>query len=472
MPRQCRILLIGGSGKRAEAAVFPSVLAMRDLDPEFEIRITAICDPLDPWSRLDHPQLRRVLELDRPEWIAATGEPGADCDALDHFLQTQAIDLAILSSGPTTHLAYSRWAVRRGIPVICDKPPHVVSGAASDSLAAAQILPEYDAFLAEFAARRREISGLGGAVTLSRRAWPPVRNLFSLGKTAQQLFGQGITQFHVILNNGIHRFPEELADPGAHGFLSGVGLLTHSAYHYIDLAAALLEQFPPAGMASQSFALGYVQRLEDSIQTGSANPLRSLCGDQASAQPALSEAAWGCEQSVHAHLTLRSRERRALGYYCFSFNNSTFTPRQFPSRPGVHNPDNLGMRMAQLIIDVHFGALANVRIQQNHLAGDPPSIHESIRLHPRLAESTKVVPGDQTYAGEAFKPTAKGGLFRENVLEALGIAQDVEWRGSLVDFAAHRSTVALFSQFYVALAHEAASRKMPPAVSHLTSAFG
>lgn len=46
----------------------------------------------------------------------------------------------------------------------------------------------------------------------------------------------------IVHNDGSYRFPGGFNLPGAHGYSSGLGSLTHTAYHYLDFLAFLIEQ--------------------------------------------------------------------------------------------------------------------------------------------------------------------------------------------------------------------------------------
>lgn len=454
MNRTCRILLVGGSGQRANATIIPAILEMQG--EGMKARISGICDRLNPYDRPAYVNLQEALEQHQPKWIPAVGQAAADHEALDRFLAENPVDFVIISSGPTSHLGYLRWALNHGLSCACDKPPHVVPCAASDPGAAAQILSDYDELLRLYARQRRTFPDLRVQVTLGRRGWLPVQHAFELCRSARTQFDQGISHLHLILNNGIHRFPREWADDSAHGYATGTGILTHSAYHYLDLVASLIEE-SQVDWQPDALKISYLQRLGDYVGSASNRLLRTLCGDDGPEEVSiddLSETARQSEFGVHLHLPLFESASHITGQVLFCVNNSTYSPRSFPSSPENLNPDNQGMRVAQLFLDLHFGALANVRLSQNDVIGGRTTVQESLRCNPLFTAATGHESMDRELEGSDLKAPSSRDLLKAAILESQGIQTSKHcFLRDTLDLRSHRSTVLLFARTYEAIAN-------------------
>jgi predicted dehydrogenase len=273
--RPVSVLLIGGCGHwAAQQNHVPAILDLKRQG--FPVRVSAICDPRDPYREAlaEHmPHLRELVRQDRPTWIAPL--PGEPFDALAHRLDQahhdSAFDVVIVACSPVDHFPYLLWATRRGVHVLCDKPILCVEDAAWIPDRAAEIGRQFDAVVS--AHRRRP--GHLFAVPLRRRANDAFVQAAGLLRDVHDGHKQPLTSGYVAVNGGHFRLAEEYVLGDAHGYTHGVGALAFSSYHYLDVLAWYL-QTAPGEISALRLTNQYVRRLRDHLATGQDEVLEGL----------------------------------------------------------------------------------------------------------------------------------------------------------------------------------------------------
>src|SRR5262249_1051778 len=116
---------------------------------------------------------------------------------------------------------------------------------------------------------------------LRRRALSPFVTIAESLQSIHKRTGEGITYVNAIINSGVHRYPVEFLKGGAHGYLDGVGSLSHSSYHYLDVIAWYL-QCAPGSIAKIGITLPYIIRVRDYIARQGYSQLLQLNGENSS----------------------------------------------------------------------------------------------------------------------------------------------------------------------------------------------
>lgn len=271
-----RVLLIGGAGKQAAAATLPVVLD----DERGDTELAAIADLTDPFAgRYSAPFAASMHEHDTA-WIALGGDTAADLRALDAGMDRKPVDTVIVSCPPQFHYTYIQWALQRGLDVICDKPVVARVGQFGDPAATAMLRSDF-ASLLDSLERSRHRGGSGRPchvfIPLMRRVTSPYTEMIEGLRDVFDLTRQSLTYMLACRSDGCYRFGEEHDRPGAHGYRSGLGALTQSAYHYLDFMACCVTQAPPASPVLES---GMVNRttVGDARRTPSSVPFRRVIG--------------------------------------------------------------------------------------------------------------------------------------------------------------------------------------------------
>lgn len=394
-PRPINVLLIGGCGHWA--ATENHVPAILDLQHQgFPVRVSAICDPRDPYDKnlLHHmPALMDLLRWDRPQWIQPRpNESSEDLESrLDAAHALQPFDVAIVACDPVAHYPYLHWATRRGIHVLCDKPILAVADAAWDVHAAATLDTQFDTLLKA----HRDRPGHLFALPMRRRANDAFVDSSRLITEVYEQHGQPLTIGTFNVTGGHFRLPEEYALGNAHGYTSGVGALTFSSYHYIDLIAWYLS-LAQGPVTTLRITNHFVRRVRDYLDTGQNRPLEALLRPLSQTSPAPTSSGGVdrrtglAEMDFAFTLELLDDAGRAHGYLAYSFTSNSYSHRQVGAleadRAG-HLPFREKGRMSQFVIDLHQGPLQHVRVSKNDIVGDRYRIRLEHRRNPLIDPS-------------------------------------------------------------------------------------
>ncbi|MFE1792108.1 Gfo/Idh/MocA family oxidoreductase [Streptomyces sp. NPDC059525] len=389
-PRPINVLLVGGCGHWAATENHvPAILTLQRQG--FPVRVSAICDPRDPYDEnlLRHmPDLLDLLRYDRPQWIRPGQSPEDLERRLDAAHASRPFDVVIVACDPVAHYPYLRWATRRGIHVLCDKPILATADAAWDPHAAATIDTHFDTLLKA----HLDHPGHLFAMPMRRRANDAFVDSSHLITEVYEKHGQALTMANFTVTGGHFRLPEEYGLGNAHGYTHGVGALAFSSYHYIDLMAWYLRlaQGPATAVRITNH---YVRRVGDYLATGQNRALENLLRPL-SPKPAetagLDRRTALAEMDFAFTLELLDDDARAHGYLTYTFTSNSYSHRQV----GLQEADRAGHlpfrekgRMSQFVIDLHQGPLQHVRVSKNDVVGDRYRIRLEHRRNPLIDAS-------------------------------------------------------------------------------------
>ncbi|MFF4502730.1 Gfo/Idh/MocA family oxidoreductase [Streptomyces sp. NPDC001401] len=470
MARAITILLVGGSGHWAGRENHaPALLEMQQSG--WPVRTAAICDPRNPEKRAqdeDMAPLRELLQKDSPEWINPDGLSRTELETvLDHAHATHRFSLVIIACNPVHHRDYILWAVSRGISVLCDKPLLVEEGAAYDPEAARRIIGGYEE-LDRALTRARATAPCHLAMPLRRRANDVYRSIASDITEIQQTHGQGITSMQLIKNGGLFRHPEEYLLGDAHGYRSGVGALSFSSYHYIDLLAWYLELAPGEATAVR-VTNPYVRRVGDFLRTRQATALADLIdGPGATRIPELPPQVLAAEADFVFHLELRAEDGHKAGLVTYACHSNTYSHRTV----GLQEFDRTNRqpfrekgRMSQFTLDINQGSIQHIGVFKNDVVGEDYRIRVQRRRNP-------VVTGEP-YAEDVFHNAHAGSsvtpqdVLRAMVRLASGEAAPTQVADRISFFEDQRLSHHLFGTFYELIAMDAEGAKATERVVEL-----
>lgn len=384
MRRVVNVAIVGGSGFWSETNHYNHLLKMQASTP---IKIVGIIDYVDPRTVTTHPRLQQVLAADSPLWINPS-DFASEQESIDALSHQCGVDLVIIASSPCTHFAYGKACIARGIHVICDKPIVSVNDAAISIDSARAISEQYDELRRMYGLALQKNPHLLFHSILRRRG---LSSFIHIGDNLEAVYkdtGAGINQMTVIVNGGKYEFPEELKAPGAHGYLDGVGSISHSAYHYIDLIAWYMCQAPGDARYLRP-RLNYVYRVSDYLKTKNYTSLAKLLGDDAEVSAQLhpiSESILGSELNSSYTFDILDAKKNLIGNISFIFNHVSFTPRTLRYNASIREPaDNIGGgRMSQVIIDIHQSGLQNWQLTKNDVVFAGNTVSTTCRRHPLI----------------------------------------------------------------------------------------
>lgn len=158
---------------------------------------------------------------------------------LDLIVKQRGIDGVIISSEPQTHFAYASWALDSGLSILIDKPVIALEKSISHPENASSIIKQFDRLLSKSRAVRSRQQYIF-SVNTQRRFHPGFAYVKSEIDSVVDATGCGITNILSSHADGQLRSPSELANIEYHGFNKGMGKISHSGYHFIDIMLHLM----------------------------------------------------------------------------------------------------------------------------------------------------------------------------------------------------------------------------------------
>lgn len=394
--RKVNFLIVGGSGHLCELSHYPAVRSMKD--EGIHARVVAICDPQDP--RLTNPghykvgreNLNSILLSDNPLWINPLDYKKPELKRyLNYIAIKENVNVVIVATNPTHHYFYTDWAVSAGISVLCDKPLVVVSDASSNLKKAELIEKRFQSLYNKVRLAKKRNPNYGFCIPLRRRALSPFIAIAESLNSVYEKTGEGLTHANVIINSGIHRYPVEFLKGGAHGYLDGVGSLSHSSYHYLDVIAWFL-QCAPGRITKIGLTLPYVARVKDYLARQGYSQLLQLNNENISdvvSDISLPDKVLNAELDFTIHLNLYDDVGSKIGLISYTSNHTTFSPRTTNYDPQIldHANRENGGRMSHVYFDIHQGSIQNWSLSKNDVVFEGNNIEITQRLHPNLGKN-------------------------------------------------------------------------------------
>ncbi|MES2931165.1 MAG: Gfo/Idh/MocA family oxidoreductase [Patescibacteria group bacterium] len=164
---------------------------------------------------------------------------------LDLYVQTLGISAVIIATEPLAHIPYARWALKKGLHVLMDKPISTKKNASCDIAAAREIAKDYDDLLALLKRSRLQNPSLVFDLVAQRRFHPAFLLLQSLVTEVAERTGMPISSVSSVHSDGQWRMPDEIIDIDYHSYNQGYGKCSHSGYHSLDILSWLIETTTP-----------------------------------------------------------------------------------------------------------------------------------------------------------------------------------------------------------------------------------
>lgn len=452
--KKANVVVAGGCGQWSDKTHLAAIMDLKRQG--IDVRLVAVCDTINPSSAKNRPNLSELVRLDAPLWIdAGSKDYCAIMKELDRIHQGIGIAAFIVATNPVYHYGYSAWAINNGINVSCDKPLVVTRNAASDLERAEQIWPQYLELRRRVLKAKERDERYMAVCPLRRRSMPMFVNIADSLAAVHSETGEGIRYLNMIVNGGLHKYPIELMHDGAHGYLDGVGSLSHSSYHYVDLLAWYISS--AMGKTYElEIELPYLFRLRDYIDMRGYSTLMKLIEGNTSldVNVQLPEAVLNSEQDFTFHMKLKDTDRKLTGLVSYSCNHTTFTPRtqRYDSTLAEHAESKSGGRMSQLYLDIHQGALQNIQLVKNDVVFFGNTITTTKRVHPVLGSDVKDSVGD-AYVNGAITPSEMVGNF---IRYSAGMDFDRTVLDATTRYEDQVFTNRIFSKFYELMAKQAA----------------
>lgn len=184
--------------------------------------------------------------------------PAVTESELDAIVVKNSINSVIISTDPTTHKIYAKWAIKNKLHVLMDKPITTQKGVAVDSNQAHKLITDYREILNPYLELQKEKRTVF-AVNTQRRYEIGYQKVFSLIREVSNRFNVPVTSIQAGHSDGVWIFPDETVEQKSHPYNEGYGKCSHSGFHLFDIvwqfykAGEIEEKKPNIGEVYSSF---------------------------------------------------------------------------------------------------------------------------------------------------------------------------------------------------------------------------
>jgi hypothetical protein len=383
-----KITVIGGCGFWSEINHYKNLLSISDVN----YKIVAVVDYKDPNDITRHCNFQEIIKKFSPDWLNPKEYHDTD-EIIKELKEKFAVNLVIIATNPVAHYEYALSCVKNNVNVLLDKPMISANNASTGIGAAKNISRKFGTLVKEYEKALLKNPKLICHSMLRRRSLEPFLEIADQVSKIHSKFAAGINNMSVIVNGGKYKFPAELLSSGAHSYLDGVGSISHSAYHYIDLIAWYLSL--AAGKARKiRITPNYIFRIRDYLAAESYDSVARVNNEETFSLTTqnISTQIAGCELNAGFNIDLLNDDNAKLGHITFNLNLLSFSPRTVKFDANVGEPaDSLGGgRMSHLNMEIHQSGLKYYHIMKDDIVFTENEMSLRIRSHPNLDETELV----------------------------------------------------------------------------------
>lgn len=153
---------------------------------------------------------------------------------LNEIVKRQKINGVIISTDPLNHMQYALWAQKQNLHILMDKPISTYENISNSISQAKQLRLDYELLMKNYNPDKIFI------INSQRRFLPQFEIVQNLVNEIAQKYGMPITSMQSTHSDGQWRLPNEILTLKYHPLL-GWGKLSHSGYHFIDMASKLVK---------------------------------------------------------------------------------------------------------------------------------------------------------------------------------------------------------------------------------------
>lgn len=222
------IILIG-CGPHSRRVYLPAIKKLKEakisLIVELGSQEETVSDILDKYGN---------CETYFTEWFEET-LPQKMVDYLDHHIQTNSVEGVIIATEPLIHMAYSKWALSKGLNILLDKPITTRKNVVSEMTQAKGIIEDYNELLADYC-KLQEQKETVFMINSQRRFHKGFQFVKEKIREVTELTNCPINFIQAYHSDGQWRFPSEIVTQNYHPYCYGYGKASHSGYHIFDTA--------------------------------------------------------------------------------------------------------------------------------------------------------------------------------------------------------------------------------------------
>jgi predicted dehydrogenase len=236
-------LMLIGLGHHAMFMYYP---AIEEMGARENVRIRFVVDLEDKRSAITNYLSKRAVRPDGvyllPEEDVAPDElPAHVKRRLDQAVDELGITGVIISTEPLSHVVYAKWALRRHLSILMDKPISSRRNVSNSADQARALMDDYCDLAALYQDARMHNPRCVFSLMAQRRYHPAFEKVRESVREVFERTGCPVTSIINEHSDGEWRMPSEIIDETYHPLNQGYGVLSHSGYHCLDSSLWFME---------------------------------------------------------------------------------------------------------------------------------------------------------------------------------------------------------------------------------------
>jgi hypothetical protein len=243
-------ILVIGMGNHARRIYLPTLNKFRE---RFGINIFGV-DLSSTKESFEGYKIEKGLEIE--ELFLEPFDVGEDLPTdvskkLNELVTKNNISAVIISTDPTTHKIYAKWALKNGLHILMDKPISTREGVVISSSQAGKIEEDYIELLNGYNKLQKEKDTFF-LINTQRRFEAGFIKVFSLIREVSDRFKVPVTSIQAMHSDGVWIFPDETVEQKCHPYKDGYGKCSHSGFHLFDIVWQLYKAGQVKGKSADS----------------------------------------------------------------------------------------------------------------------------------------------------------------------------------------------------------------------------
>ena len=233
--RTPNIMLIG-CGPHAKRVYVPK---LKEIESNFGIKLKAVVELKEKQEDI-LPFVSKYFEnvnyifVDKFEEKFKQSLPDELENRLNSIIAEENINSVIIATDPLNHMQYALWALKHNLHILMDKPISTYDNLSNNVEQAEQLKRDYELLVENYSADKAFI------VNAQRRFLPQFQIVQDFVNEIANKYGMPITSMQSTHSDGQWRLPEEVLKFKYHPLL-GWGKVSHSGYHFIDMASKMVK---------------------------------------------------------------------------------------------------------------------------------------------------------------------------------------------------------------------------------------
>lgn len=229
------IMLIG-CGPHAKRVYVPK---LKEMESEYGIKLKAIVELKEkkedilPFASKYFENVNYIF-VDKFEEKIKQSLSNELENRLNSIIAEENINSVIIATDPLNHMQYALWALKHNLHILMDKPISTYDNISNNVEQAEQLKRDYELLVENYFGDKAFI------VNAQRRFLPQFQIVQDFVNEIASKYGMPITSMQSTHSDGQWRLPEEVLKFRYHPLL-GWGKVSHSGYHFIDMASKMVK---------------------------------------------------------------------------------------------------------------------------------------------------------------------------------------------------------------------------------------